>query len=148
MTLDHVGICILQWFAPFMPYITEDVYQAIYTDTYKSLSVHQTRFAEIQIPCDYHQVKPLMEDLLTVIRMVRKLKSDHKLSLNVPLTELVVASTREGKVEHVHHQLASQEELIKGVCKADTIQYTVASPGQESALEKVGDDTYRAIVVL
>lgn len=147
MTLDHVGICILQWFAPFMPYITEVLYQAIYTDTYQPLSVHQTRFADIQVEYEYHEVKSLMEDLLTVVSVVRKLKSDHKLSLSVPISELVIASTREGKVEQVHHELASQEALIKGVCKAAAIEYTIALPGQKSSLELVGD-AYRAIVIL
>jgi valyl-tRNA synthetase len=43
-TLYHIGFKLLQWYAPFMPFITEAVYLALYRETVQSPSLHQTHF--------------------------------------------------------------------------------------------------------
>jgi valyl-tRNA synthetase len=60
-----------------------------------------------------------MPHIITIISNVRKLKSEHQLSLKAPLSTLVIAGSL-----NVLDTIRSHEQLIKGITQAEKITYS------------------------
>ncbi len=141
-TLYHVGLRILQLYAPFLPHITEHLYGIIYQKPMKTASLHQTRFMQAQDNYIFEQSAALMETLIELISTIRKLKTEKQLSLKVPLATLTVTTPD----EHLLHKIMAHEPLIKGVTHAQEIKYT-ADPSQPPSIHQL-DDTWIATIHL
>jgi valyl-tRNA synthetase len=118
-TLAHVGIRILQMYAPFVPHVTETLYQLLYKEKCKTISVHQTKFATYQKPYEFSNASKTMETLVALIGQVRKLKTEKQLSLKTELASLKVIVTDAALPE----QLQALSGLIKGVTKAQELTF-------------------------
>lgn len=120
-TLYYVGLRILQLYAPYLPYITETIYQQLYAQTLTIASLHQTKFAAIQQTHTYKDARITMTLINDIVSAVRKAKTSKQLSLNTPLTQLTIASAKS-----MQRKLEKHEQLLKGVTRATTITYTIA----------------------
>ncbi|BDC35240.1 hypothetical protein Noda2021_11980 [Candidatus Dependentiae bacterium Noda2021] len=108
--LYHVGLRILQWYAPYVPYITDAIYQEIYKKYEGDLSIHQSKFATTQIEYDFKKSSAVMKSVIGVIGHIRRLKTEKQLSLKTPLANLLIVDEK-----NIHlDDIASQELLIKG----------------------------------
>ena len=96
-SLHQAGICILQLYAPYMPYITEALYQELYKSRYQEISLHKTEFAQVQKKYSFPESVTTIELVLAVAEQVRKLKTEKQLSLKVELAELIITCTKEQK---------------------------------------------------
>ena len=121
--LYHAGLRILQFFAPYLPHLTETLYQLIYRFYENVTSIHQTNFTTIQQPYMFTKQADLMEVIITIVSQVRKLKSDQQLSLKVPIAKLSIFSEDSDLLEHIK----SHEQLIRGVTQAQEIIYKEGS---------------------
>lgn len=118
-TLHHVGLRLLQMFGPYMPHITEILYETLYQETVKVSSLHLTHFEAIQTKHEYLESTKGTEKLLEVISAVRKIKTTQQLSLKVPLDSLVLYSVD----TQIIKMLTPHEQLLKGITHAETIIY-------------------------
>ncbi len=118
-TLYHIGLQILQWYAPYVPFITEAIYQELYVTKNMQQSLHQTRFADIQQKVDYAASAKIMERVIHIVDQIRKLKSEHKISLKVPIETLDIYSDD----ADLCSMIQQYEQLIKGVTHAVTVRY-------------------------
>lgn len=116
-TLYTVGLHILQLYAPYLPYITETIYQELYQPTEKTLSLHQTTFDRRFF--NFENSATTMHHLVKLISQVRSLKTEHQLSLKVPLEKLEIYSSEQSVLD----SLKSMEQIIKGVTHAVTLDY-------------------------
>jgi len=132
-TLYHVGLRILQWYAPFIPYITEHLYQELYKNKIGISSLHITNFADTQTSYLYPSSAQTMHSLVTIIAQVRRLKTERQLSLKTPLKTLNICLAS----EKLGIELAEHEQLLRGVCQAESILFTTQS--HPIALEQDGD---------
>jgi valyl-tRNA synthetase len=114
-TLYTVGLRILQCYAPYLPHITENIYQAIYQKTVGVNSLHITQFQEQMHVVDTDN-KAAMEKILELISTVRKLKTEQQLSLKTELQTLMID-------EELRYIISEQENIIKGVTTAKEIVY-------------------------
>lgn len=115
-TLHAVGLRVLQLYAPYLPHITETLYALIYN---KTGSLHQTKFAQVQLEYKAPQSAEIINKVLDVVTQVRKFKSDHQLSLKVDIATLTLSAAPE-----ILEVLKTQEALLKGVTRALEIIYT------------------------
>lgn len=122
-TLYHVGIRILQLYAPYMPHITDYLYSLIYKDVEKTKSLHITDFSKYQTQYNYDPAASQMKLLLEVISKVRKLKSENKLSLKTDLEKIVFVTQN----LTLTNLIKENEELIKEISKAKLINYEYSS---------------------
>ena len=113
-TLHQVGLRILQLYAPYVPHITETLYQTIYGHG----SVHQTQFKQIQISYSFEQSDRIMNHVISLIGTVRTLKTQKQLSLKTALTRLELYGDTQ-----IFELIKDQQQLIKGITHADTITY-------------------------
>lgn len=117
-TLQEVGFQILQLYAPYLPHITEYLYQHIFIKTYKTPSIHLTQLqAARTINSDIEQQ---MNIILNVIGHVRKLKTNAQLSLKVELQTLTVSGLSSEQIQVVQ----DNQNIIKGVCKIKNLKTT------------------------
>ena len=119
-TLAVVGLRILQLFAPYMPFITESIYDTVYQKTVKVPSLHQTRYSLVQTPFTYDASALVMRDVLHVISAIRKLKSEQQLSLKTELHQLSISCNDAARLK----ALEAHIQLMKGVTQAHTIVFT------------------------
>lgn len=118
-TLYHVGVRILQMYAPYMPYITETIYENIYKVREGVLSIHQTKFEPVQQIYTFEDSTALMRHIIALTSEVRKLKTEKQLSLKTALETLTIYAENEIALKHVK----GQEQLIKGITQASNIKY-------------------------
>ncbi len=139
-TLTQIGMRILQLYAPFVPHVTEKLYCSLYKEQVGVPSLHMTKFATYQQDYAFDQAAQTMASILEIISKVRKLKSEHQLSLKTDLSELVIATNDASLAQQLHDQAS----LIKGVTRA--LALTIAEgPQQESSLSP---DTLKAHVAV
>jgi valyl-tRNA synthetase len=150
-TLYTVGLRILQLYAPYLPFVTETIYQELYKKSWNvglvtpqqsaGGSLHQTRFDSLETKA-YEESANTMRSIIEIIGIVRKLKTEKQLSLKADINTLVIYTADAA----LHAALKHHEQLIKGATRAQTIMYE-AIKHDASALEQTGE-TWNAHVVL
>ena len=107
-TLYEVLVTFAKVLAPFMPFITEEVYQRLVIPVNASApgSVHWCDFPQV----DAALIDAQLEDDIAIVRRIvglgRKLREDHKLKVRQPLATLTVvsreATVRAATGRHLH----------------------------------------------
>ena len=141
-TLYYAGLRILQLYAPYLPHVTETLYQELYKKHESISSIHQTRYQNVQIPYNFENEAEVMDSVISIATQVRKLKSEKQLSLKTPFATMKVFAQDSELLE----ALASHDQLIRGVTQALEITYQERTT-HESHLKEV-DGIWHAQVVL
>jgi valyl-tRNA synthetase len=131
---------LLQLYAPYLSHITETIYADLYRTSNGANSVHQTKFKAVQDDHNYPASADSMKSVIAVITEVRKLKTEHQLSLKTELATLTISAP-----ENVIAMLKNSELLIKGVSQAKTIIFTTEKHGRK-LIQK--DDAWYAQVTI
>lgn len=118
-TLYEVGLRILQMYAPYLPHVTEALYQSLYHEVFEQKSIHQLRFVRIQHAYDFQQSAHAMHLVISLISQVRRLKTEHQLSLRAELTVLEIYAEDLQQL----HSMAVHEPLLRGITQAKKIVY-------------------------
>lgn len=137
-TLHVVGLRILQCYAPYLPHVTENIYQAIYKKTELTHSLHVTQLPTVLIAIDQVNNEN-MNSLLELISTVRKLKTEQQLSLKTELQTLKITAPTQ-----LHVVLKAQENIIMGVTNARSITYATVDASELVA----HDDLWSANVII
>ncbi|HSC25583.1 MAG TPA: valine--tRNA ligase [Candidatus Babeliales bacterium] len=118
-TLYHAGLRILQLYAPYLPHITEMLYQELYVHHEAIPSLHQTRYQDVHILYAFESDATIINMVITLATQVRKLKSEQQISLKTPLQTMhvFVANSVLGD------DLAEHNQLICGITQALNITY-------------------------
>ncbi len=136
-TLNHVAFTILQLYSPYLPHITEYLYQQIFAKRLNVSSIHLTQF--LQGAKSDIEIVQQMNLLLDVIGQVRKLKTGAQLSLRTEIKNLTICGISKEQAQLIQEN----QTIIKGVCKARNI-LTNVSRCESSILQE--NDTWDASV--
>ena len=90
LTLYHSLKIILKLFAPFLPHITEELYQLLYTT---DDSIHR-RGSWPVLDLVFNGVDKSSEQLIEVLEMVRKVKAKDNLSIKAPINYIEIAGKK------------------------------------------------------
>lgn len=140
-TLATVILRIVQLYAPYVPHLTETIYQSLYASRVGVQSIHQTTFAALQKPFEYAASAQAMAAVLAITTHVRRLKSEHQLSLKTPLALLEIYEPDAARMA----MIKDQEALIKGVAQALEVQYQMHS--LDAPILEARDENWIAKVV-
>ena len=135
-TLYTIGFRILQLYAPILPHITDFLYQAIYKAQYDIPSIHISQLPQVEALSENNK----MNAILQLIGEVRKLKSDHQLSLKTEIKSITIGC----EDQSVQEAIESVQNYVLQVTKAEVI---VFGDAQETKLEQDGE-TYTVSVKL
>lgn len=139
-TLYTVGFQILQVYAPYLPHITELLYQELYRNSQKTSSLHITTFDQRYFVFEHSTTT--IQHLITLITHVRSLKTEHQLSLKTPLETLDIYRTNQKVVK----ELEQLNQIIKGVTHALTVRYHI-NTGMTSSLRNENSLWHAKIVI-
>ncbi|MEK7432017.1 MAG: valine--tRNA ligase [Cyanobacteriota bacterium] len=94
---------IIKLIAPYLPHITEELYQKYYKDDEKIISVHLTKFPVDIIPAQENteNIFSGITKVIEIIEAVRKFKTDNKIRLGEEIEKVIIKSS------------ASELEIIK-----------------------------------
>lgn len=117
-TLYKVGFNILQLYSPFVPYITESIYNLIYKKDINLSSIHKTNFLDYELNYYFENSSKIMSYILEIINQTRKLKTENNLSLKTEIDKLNIILK-----EDLKDILKQEDLLIKSVTKSKDINY-------------------------
>lgn len=139
-TLYHVGLRILQLYAPYLPYVTDALYQAMYAPQSSVPSIHMTKYQDIQAPYVFTKSTQIMKTINSIVSQVRKLKTNAQLSLKTELKTLTIHLEDSAMIEAAK----AHEQLIKGVTQSLEVHFKDV-PIKDSELKDL-DGFWHAVV--
>jgi valyl-tRNA synthetase len=108
---------IIALFAPFLPFVTEEIYQRIYCPVEGVISLHVSSWPEVS---DALSVEvPEMNMIREVLDGVRKLRSDLHIPQNKQISTLIIDTNEETK-----SHLKQLELSVMGVTRAERVLYS------------------------
>src|SRR5438105_10743383 len=139
-TLYQIGLGLLQLYAPYLPFVTETLYQSLYAKEGLTGSLHTTHFDNQWFEGVTQEKMRAGNLLIELASTVRRLKTEQKLSLKTELVHLTVVVAEKAESE----LLKSVELVIKGVTQAREISFLIEKSYQ-SKIDLV-DTQWSAIV--
>ncbi len=94
-TLYRALLTLLKLFAPFLPYITETIYQGLFAAAEGTISIHRSRWPLADEALLDEQAETAGEALVEIATAVRRYKSEKNLALNTALSRLQLATADE-----------------------------------------------------
>ena len=96
-TLYYALLNTIKLFAPFLPYVTEEIYRGLFAANEGQPSLHRARWPEINPDWASEQAEAAGEILIEVATAVRRYKSEASISLGSELGRLLL-STRDAEL--------------------------------------------------
>jgi valyl-tRNA synthetase len=112
---------LLGLYAPFLPFVTEELFQEMFAEHEAVPSIHVTAWPVA--PAEPIAEVPEIETVRAVLRAVRAERTRLGIGQGRPLTELVVDATDDTTRE----QLAGMQQSLEAAARARTIRYGTAS---------------------
>jgi valyl-tRNA synthetase len=98
-SLYQVLLAILKLLAPYLPYVTEEIYQGLFASQAGSASIHGSRWPEPIPYLEDENAERSGQILLEIATCVRRFKSERNLSLGTDLVRLQLATFDPGTSE-------------------------------------------------
>lgn len=136
-TLCQVWLTLLKLFAPFLPYVTEAIYQALFAATEGCVSIHRSRWPQVTADAAATSEDGALrvgEILVQIATAVRRYKSEAQLSLGAEVALLALATPD----ATLAAALAEAAEDLKSITRAQVIQITTEETVTFTPLPSVG----------
>ena len=91
-TLYHALLSMIKLFAPFLPYVTEQIYLGLFAQKEGQRSLHLTRWPQARSGWVSEEAESAGELLLEVATAVRRYKSEASISLGAELNRLLLST--------------------------------------------------------
>ena len=91
-TLYQLVLNVLKLFAPFLPHITEEIYQLYFKGKEKVKSIHISSWPKYDDKLVDKKAEQVGDVLIEIVNIVRKAKSDKQLSMKSPVKNLTITS--------------------------------------------------------
>jgi valyl-tRNA synthetase len=117
-TLQYLLLGQLKLFAPYIPHITEDIYQKLFRDSKGDISIHTSGFPTNLELNDEALCISAGEKLIELVTMVRGYKSKHNFSMKLPISTLTIATS----IENIE-LLKSVEADIKAITQSKELVF-------------------------
>jgi len=124
-TLYQALLTVLQLLAPIMPYITEELYQALFAATQPARSVHRGAWPETRAEWTDETAETTGEALVGIATAVRRSKSERRARLSTPLRALTLGTADDG----LRAALSAAALDIRSVTRAEAVHLIEAADG-------------------
>jgi valyl-tRNA synthetase len=129
-TVDHVLLATLKLLAPFLPHVTEAIYQALFAECDGATSIHISQWPQPDARFEDADAETFGETLVEIATAVRRYKSEHGLSLGAEIGPLYLATGDAALAEQCH---AAAQDLVS-VTRAQRIEVVAALDGEGISL--------------
>ena len=123
---------VIRMLAPFIPHITEEIYQAYFKQREKHVSLHLADYPNGKKSWVDEQAEKVYEEACQFVAVVRKFKTEQRLSLNTELTEIQYLRTQFGLFREAQNdiQRAARCDNVKAMDSLDDIGSLVEFEGK------------------
>ena len=111
---------IIGLYAPFIPFVTEELWQKIYKDYEGGETLHLTQYPEVK--SEYDTDVSQMQAALDILKTVRGLRTEHKIGNGAKLETLTIPAD----TNPVLHGLIKSAARANNIVLGDTIDFVVA----------------------
>jgi valyl-tRNA synthetase len=127
-TLHTLLLATVKLFAPFLPHVTEAIYQGLFAATDGADSLHRARWPEADATLIDDTAEACGETLVRIATAVRRYKSEHTLSLGAELARLSLSTADPALAALLRASTADLQSVTRAreVTVADHLE-----PGQE-----------------
>jgi len=125
-TVDHVLIATLKLFAPFLPHVTEAIYQALFAERDGAVSIHLSQWPQPDARFEDADAEAFSETLVEIATAVRRYKSERGLSLGAEIGPLHLAVRDAALAEQCR---AATQDLMS-VTRAQRVEVVDALDGE------------------
>jgi valyl-tRNA synthetase len=139
--LDHVLLVVLKLFAPILPYVTEEIYQALFAAADGGGSLHRARWPQPDEALEDALAERAGEALLQIATALRRYKSERHLAMDAELGRLQIAVESSDLAAMLH----AAEVDIMSVTRARQIEVTQQL---DPILDVLGADERLALAVI
>lgn len=150
-TLYEVLTVFCRVIAPFIPFISEDIYQQIKTE-HSAESVHLCDFPHIDLAKVFPDLEQRMSDAREIVGLGHSLRKEHKLKVRQPLANFYIVGPKDRLDELTSfEQLIAEELNVKNIVfykETPSFVKTTVKPNFRSLGRKVGEkikDVQRAL---
>ena len=119
-TLWEVLRAIIGLYAPFIPFITEELWQKIYKETEGGETLHLTAYPDVDALRDTDVSE--MQIALDILKTVRGLRTERKVGNGAKLETLTIPASTQSALHGVIKSAARANEIVFG----DTVDFVVA----------------------
>lgn len=120
-TLWQVLRAIIGLYAPFIPFVTEELWQKIYQQTEGGQTLHLTRYPAVN--ADYDTDVADMQIALDILKAVRTLRTDRKVGNGAKLERLTIPASTPTQLHGLIKSAARANEIVTG----DGVDFVVAA---------------------
>jgi len=145
-TLNVLLQATIRLFAPFMPFVTEEIYQHLFRDSApdsKLSSIHQCAWPEAEPSMDDQRFQAIGDRLVAIATAIRRYKSEHSMPLGAEINRLQLATVPHSNSPLDQATLSTaliEAELdVRGVTRARYIEVT-QHLDERSTILNAGDD--------
>ncbi|WP_265033764.1 valine--tRNA ligase [Wolbachia endosymbiont (group A) of Sicus ferrugineus] len=133
-SLAYVLNVILRLFAPFLPYMTEEIYHQLYS--YNSVHNQSNWPSKEELIYDKYS-EEMGDNCVQILNIIRKIKADNNVSVKHLIKKLVIkADLREDKLNQ------SVQNDLQAVCNAEMIEWMQSELETEDGKYIVNIDLY------
>ncbi|MBP5707752.1 MAG: valine--tRNA ligase, partial [Alphaproteobacteria bacterium] len=119
-TLWEVLRAIIGLYAPFVPFITEELWQKIYQDSEGGETLHLTQYPDVDAARETDVSQ--MQIALDILKTVRGLRTERKVGNGAKLATLTIPADTPAELHGVIKSAARAENIVLG----DTVDFVVA----------------------
>jgi len=112
-TLYEVMYRLLQLLAPFMPHVTEEIYQHLYKETKRFRSIQTSKWPQFNQTLINSEAEDAGDLISLVIAEMRKDKAEKKLSLNTPVKNVTVYASNSKNADMINTGKADLAATLK-----------------------------------
>jgi valyl-tRNA synthetase len=112
---------ILQLLAPVIPHVTEEIYQTMYADNKRPVSLQLSSWPVMKELVN-NEAEAQGDTIIAVIGAVRREKADKHLPLNMPIKRLVICAEENKTADAIKAGIGD----ITGACKVEKLEVNVA----------------------
>lgn len=123
--LYEAFLAVLQLLAPIMPYITEELYQALFAATQPARSIHRSTWPEAPAAWSDAPAEAAGAALMGIATAVRRYKTDRRARLSTPLRALTVGTADES----LRAALSAAALDIRSVTRAEEVRLVATLDG-------------------
>ncbi|RDD35692.1 Valine--tRNA ligase [Wolbachia endosymbiont of Cylisticus convexus] len=121
-SLTYVLNIILRLFAPFLPYITEEIYHRLYS--YNSVHNKSNWPSKQELIYDKHS-EEMGDNFVQMLNLVRKIKADNNVSVKHLIKKLMIkANAKEDKLNQ------SAQDDLQAICNAEVIEWVESTEAE------------------
>ncbi|MCM8541178.1 MAG: valine--tRNA ligase [Lentisphaeraceae bacterium] len=117
-TLYHLLLGQLKLFAPYVPHITEEIYQAMYKGNESDVSIHVASFPNKIAEADCPNSDKAGNILIDLVTLMRTYKSKHNYSVKLAVDTLTIKCS-----EEIQYAVKLVEADLKAITKTTNIAF-------------------------